>query len=257
MDSHNSPKAKMKLLQAKLEHVRQQNENLRHLVEAMNSQCNDLLARIHEANRTYSSSDHHHFNNNINIGGVTAQVPPVPNAKQSRIFVKADSKDSSLIVKDGHQWRKYGQKVTKDNPSPRAYFRCSMASSGCPVKKKVQRCMEDKSFLVATYEGEHNHDVQCSSLGQSSSLANYCSPKSSIAHCPDYQTTDSFGSDVTLDLTLSGSNQETRPPRNLMQVGDDTKKIEEYVASLTKDPSFTLALADAVASSINGLHRPM
>ncbi|GAV78943.1 LOW QUALITY PROTEIN: WRKY domain-containing protein, partial [Cephalotus follicularis] len=58
------------------------------------------------------------------------------------------------VVEDGYQWRKYG-KVTRDNPSPRAYFKFSFAPT-CPVKK-VQRSIEDPFVLVATYEGEHNH----------------------------------------------------------------------------------------------------
>ncbi|CAL5421769.1 unnamed protein product [Camellia sinensis] len=74
----------------------------------------------------------------------------------SRVCVKTDASDRSLLLKDGYQWRKYGQKVTRDNPSPRAYYKCSFAPS-CPVKKKVQRNAENPSVLVATYEGEHNH----------------------------------------------------------------------------------------------------
>ncbi|XP_059643649.1 probable WRKY transcription factor 40 [Cornus florida] len=75
----------------------------------------------------------------------------------SRVCVKTDYESvKSLTVKDGHRWRKYGQKVTRDNSSPRAYYKCSFAPS-CPVKKKVQRSAEDQSVLVATYVGEHNH----------------------------------------------------------------------------------------------------
>ncbi|CAL8100220.1 unnamed protein product [Prunus armeniaca] len=200
--------------------------------------------------------------------------------KTTQFLVRTDSKDNTLIVKDGYQWRKYGQKVTKDNPSsPRAYFKCSLAPR-CPVKKKVQRCMVDKSVLVATYEGEHNHDaINGSPLGQfccSSSTADHNNniiinpinfPSHGISANINNNDVINIGSPsnssrpvpITLDLTLSGSmsNQENNgsagSPQNSSSCAPNINResrIEDYVAYLTKDHNFTQALAAAVASSI-------
>ncbi|XP_027355610.1 probable WRKY transcription factor 40 [Abrus precatorius] len=164
--------------------------------------------------------------------------------KVSKVFVRTDASDTSLYVRDGYQWRKYGQKVTRDNPSPRAYFKCSYAPS-CPVKKKVQRSVEDPTILVTTYEGEHNHALQQAEISVSSSQSETCSvsvPSSSPLPSPMNRNT---GPTVTLDLVQS----------KLVDINAQKSSIQKFIVqqmatSLTRDPNFTAALANAISGRI-------
>ncbi|PQP96755.1 putative WRKY transcription factor 21 [Prunus yedoensis var. nudiflora] len=61
-----------------------------------------------------------------------------------------------ISLRDDYSWRKYGQKPIKGSPHPRGYYKCS-SMRGCPARKHVERCLEEPSMLIVTYEGEHNH----------------------------------------------------------------------------------------------------
>ncbi|KAG7036336.1 putative WRKY transcription factor 39, partial [Cucurbita argyrosperma subsp. argyrosperma] len=87
------------------------------------------------------------------------------------IKVPAISNKLADIPSDEYSWRKYGQKPIKGSPHPRGYYKCS-SMRGCPARKHVDRCLQQPSMLIVTYEGEHNHPTMSAHTHPTNLLSN-------------------------------------------------------------------------------------
>ncbi|XP_050879242.1 WRKY DNA-binding transcription factor 70 [Lathyrus oleraceus] len=75
--------------------------------------------------------------------------------KKRKLCSPTWEKTTSVLIDDGHTWRKYGQKMITNTKFFRSYYKCTNNDQQCKAMKHVQRTQENPPLYKTTYYGYH------------------------------------------------------------------------------------------------------